>query len=486
MPSALPQLLTAAPKPAVTAARDLLTPTSGPEHGDAFAEALAQARSRTEGRRRTDAAAARDERPQAVESAPGSSAPVTTAADSAAPAAEPTAGEPTDEDPDAPAGAQGAADAQATQHADAHAFASQGLPFREAPTATAAATPTATEGVEVAPAVTAVAAAAPAGPTATGQATPLEGTPVDPTVPPAPPTGEASATGQAAGATTDLSAPVDGRVTDAHATTPVASGPVVEGQPSAEPAATTGTGPDTATAATSQGGTDTGAGEQPTDRSADQGRHLGQEHRTEAGQPLVVGRELGAAGGQHLGRTAGPRSEEALTGPTVTGVTGATAPAAPTAPAAATSAAPATAPVAVPEQVFASLGRLVSRGDGTHRLTIKLQPEALGEVRVVLTVRDGDVSVRLTGSEAAQRALLQGAGDLQRLLESVGAKSAQVVVGDPTGGGVDSGAGQSGWGRPSQDRPGAPSYAPEHPGRPAPDPTPTRARTRQSVLDVTV
>jgi flagellar hook-length control protein FliK len=140
----------------------------------------------------------------------------------------------------------------------------------------------------------------------------------------------------------------------------------------------------------------------------------------------------------------------------------------------------------VPEQVFAGLGRLVSRGDGTHRLTIKLQPEALGEVRVVLTVRDGDVSVRLTGSEAAQRALLQGAGDLQRLLESVGARTAQVVVGDPTGGQAgQSGHAAPGWDRrPGQGHPGTPSYAGvDVPAAPQPA---TRARTTQSVLDVTV
>jgi flagellar hook-length control protein FliK len=144
----------------------------------------------------------------------------------------------------------------------------------------------------------------------------------------------------------------------------------------------------------------------------------------------------------------------------------------------------------VPEQVFASLGRLVTRGDGTHRLTIKLQPEALGEVRVVLTVRDGDVTVRLAGSDTAHRALLQGAGDLQRLLESVGARSAQVVVGDPTGGqpGQQPAHGSgAGWGQPSRDDRAthAPSYA--GPERTATtDPTPTRGRTGRSVLDVTV
>jgi hypothetical protein len=83
-------------------------------------------------------------------------------------------------------------------------------------------------------------------------------------------------------------------------------------------------------------------------------------------------------------------------------------------------------------QVFPEVARLVTRGDGTHRLTIKLTPEALGDVRVVLTVRNGEVHVRLSGSDAAQGALLQGAGELHRLLDRAGASATQVVVGDRT------------------------------------------------------
>ena len=81
-------------------------------------------------------------------------------------------------------------------------------------------------------------------------------------------------------------------------------------------------------------------------------------------------------------------------------------------------------------QVFPEIGRLVSRGDGTQRITLKLAPEALGEVRVVLTVRDGDVQVRMIGSEQAQQALRAGAPELQRLLDLAGASSSQIIVGD--------------------------------------------------------
>jgi hypothetical protein len=74
--------------------------------------------------------------------------------------------------------------------------------------------------------------------------------------------------------------------------------------------------------------------------------------------------------------------------------------------------------------------RLVTAGDGTHRVTLQLNPEALGEVRVVLTVRGGEVHVRLAAGTEAQRALVEGAPELHRLLELAGASDTKVVVRD--------------------------------------------------------
>ncbi len=74
--------------------------------------------------------------------------------------------------------------------------------------------------------------------------------------------------------------------------------------------------------------------------------------------------------------------------------------------------------------------RLVSQGNGTHRLTMTLRPEALGEVRVTLTVRDGEVRVRFAAGEEAQRALVEGAPELRRVLELAGAGDTRVVVRD--------------------------------------------------------
>jgi hypothetical protein len=64
---------------------------------------------------------------------------------------------------------------------------------------------------------------------------------------------------------------------------------------------------------------------------------------------------------------------------------------------------------------------------------MRLQPEALGEVRVTLTVRDGAVQVQLTGGDDAARALAEGAPELRRVLEMAGATEARVVVRDLAG-----------------------------------------------------
>jgi flagellar hook-length control protein FliK len=80
--------------------------------------------------------------------------------------------------------------------------------------------------------------------------------------------------------------------------------------------------------------------------------------------------------------------------------------------------------------VFPEVTRLVAGGNGTHRVRLQLAPEALGEVRVVLTVRNGEVHVRLAGGEDAQRALREGAPELRRLLELAGASDSRIVVRD--------------------------------------------------------
>ncbi|MCX6400734.1 MAG: flagellar hook-length control protein FliK [Propionibacteriales bacterium] len=90
---------------------------------------------------------------------------------------------------------------------------------------------------------------------------------------------------------------------------------------------------------------------------------------------------------------------------------------------------------AVVTQVFPEITRLVSSGNGTHRITLTLQPAQLGEVRVTLVVRDGAVRVRMSGEagdSVVRQALATGAPELQRMLERAGATEARVLVRDPS------------------------------------------------------
>ncbi|RNL62653.1 flagellar hook-length control protein FliK [Nocardioides marmoriginsengisoli] len=84
----------------------------------------------------------------------------------------------------------------------------------------------------------------------------------------------------------------------------------------------------------------------------------------------------------------------------------------------------------VSAQVFPEVTGLVSRGNGTHRITLTLNPEHLGEVRVVMTMRAGAVHVRLAAGQEAQASLVEGSPELGRLLERAGATDARVVVRD--------------------------------------------------------
>jgi len=90
-------------------------------------------------------------------------------------------------------------------------------------------------------------------------------------------------------------------------------------------------------------------------------------------------------------------------------------------------------PAPVTTQVIPELTRLVSQGDGTHRMTLRLQPAALGDVRVVLTVRGGEVRVSLAAGTEAQSALLADAPALHRMLAGTGAESTRIVVRDLAG-----------------------------------------------------
>ena len=99
-----------------------------------------------------------------------------------------------------------------------------------------------------------------------------------------------------------------------------------------------------------------------------------------------------------------------------------------------------TAPTQVTQQVFPEVVRIAGQGDGPRRLTLRLQPEFLGEVRVVMTSHKGELQISLAAGEAARHALTEGAPELRRLLESVGATDARIVIRDLPAGTLPSAA----------------------------------------------
>lgn len=79
-------------------------------------------------------------------------------------------------------------------------------------------------------------------------------------------------------------------------------------------------------------------------------------------------------------------------------------------------------------KVVAEVTRLVSTGGGSHRMTLRLDPGTLGEVRIVLAVRGDSVRVRLAAHDQAHDALVAAAPELRRLLEGQPGVEARVLV----------------------------------------------------------
>lgn len=129
----------------------------------------------------------------------------------------------------------------------------------------------------------------------------------------------------------------------------------------------------------------------------------------------------GASPSWAAGDSAGPGAMAGAAGQGGVGAAAGTGPA---------SAAPAERGPLVTGQVFPEVTRLVARGDGTHRLTLRLHPADLGEVKVILTVKDNTVDVTLSAGPAAREALRDGSPQLRALLELAGATTGQLVVRD--------------------------------------------------------
>lgn len=123
--------------------------------------------------------------------------------------------------------------------------------------------------------------------------------------------------------------------------------------------------------------------------------------------------------------TAGPDLANA---PVVTGT--ATATGAETAGGGAPTGETARTTTALLDQVSPTLTRLVSRGDGEHRMTLKIHPADLGEVHLTVTVRGDRVDVDIAASAEARELLRDGLTQLRALLDPTGRGGGQLVFRD--------------------------------------------------------
>jgi hypothetical protein len=159
-------------------------------------------------------------------------------------------------------------------------------------------------------------------------------------------------------------------------------------------------------------------------------------------------------------------------------------------------------------QVTPALARVVTRGDGEHRMMLKLHPADLGEIHLTVTVRGEHVDVEIAAGAQARDLLRDGSAHLRSLLESIGRTTGQLVLRDlpstpaqPTHGtALDAGAQQDGRGTsytgaddPRRDRSGTGAgQQPPTAERPLDQPVTTRPASPRitvpgaSALDVTV
>lgn len=274
---------------------------------------------------------------------------------------------------------------------------------------------------------------------------------------------------------------------DATAPTPTtATGAAV--QPSSHPGAG---------AATTQG---EAPAEAPTAQSAERATTDQGDLTTEAARPG----EVAGSGFGHAERSGAGGTPRPAAPPEVSNAVNATAAAAPVtttdrvSTTTATTATETARPVAaqIVEQLDARWPAVKVAGPGTHVMTLRLEPEHFGPLRVVAHIGAEGVRIELLGStEAARDALRQALPDLKRDLVGVGL-SADLDLGSrgqngQNGQGVraDGGASGDASGRGDRSDQGDRPASGTRGDRPVPDgalPTQTTATARRGRLDLTV
>ncbi|WP_406833092.1 flagellar hook-length control protein FliK [Pedococcus sp. KACC 23699] len=120
-------------------------------------------------------------------------------------------------------------------------------------------------------------------------------------------------------------------------------------------------------------------------------------------------------------------------------------------------------PLSTQAQVLGAVSPLLTGPDGTHRVTVHLEPENLGKVRVQVSLSGGEVALHLIAADAVTRETLRlGLPELRAQLEQSGLRTADMDVrsgpsdlfGRDTGAGTDASGGRAA--RP------VPGAAPQH------------------------
>ena len=132
-------------------------------------------------------------------------------------------------------------------------------------------------------------------------------------------------------------------------------------------------------------------------------------------------------------------------------------------------------PAPLAEQLGARLTSLHGLAKGTHVLTVPVDPEHLGPVRIVAHIGPESVRVELLGAnDASREALRSSLADLRRDLTAAGV---QVDVGSRGSGqpGAQGADGRPGDGAAASTRRGGGAASGDDPGGPRPEPDAPRA-----------
>jgi flagellar hook-length control protein FliK len=91
------------------------------------------------------------------------------------------------------------------------------------------------------------------------------------------------------------------------------------------------------------------------------------------------------------------------------------------------------APSPLLDQVTPVVSRMVSAGEGSHRMVLRLHPADLGEVQLTVTVRGESVDVTVAAGHEARELLAGGSHELRALLDSIGRTAGQITFKDLPG-----------------------------------------------------